>query len=91
MFRTSKKVVGLSILAFDLTIGAAHATTLGVNCSTVSGPTELAAANISCGQFNPAICQTISWRVAAGAVQVTRLRTGPAAAVGFLYILTWEL
>jgi hypothetical protein len=53
MFRASKKIVGLSILAFGLTIGTAHATTIVINCSTASSPTELTG-NIVCSQFSPA-------------------------------------
>ena len=42
----------LALLPTLVLTGVASASTMIVNCSVVSGPTELVAANIACGQFN---------------------------------------
>jgi len=48
-----------ALLAFSMLSSIASASTLIVNCSTVSGPTELASAAILCPQFN-LLGQTLS-------------------------------
>jgi PEP-CTERM motif len=57
----------LALLAAWPVGGAASASTLIVNCSTVSGQTELAGGAISCGQFNlPDTLSSISIAVSGG-------------------------
>src|SRR5713101_3822525 len=58
MKRLGKRL--FAILPILLVAGAASANTLIVNCSPVSGPTELVSADITCGQFGLGAGFTVS-------------------------------
>jgi PEP-CTERM motif len=71
----------VAILPTLLFAGVASGSTLVVNCSTVSGPTELVSAAIACGQFNigGATLANISIAVSGGITGTITLTNGDSS------------
>jgi hypothetical protein len=70
-----------ALLPILLFAGVASASTLIVNCSTASGPTELVAAAVTCGQFNigGATLSNISIAVSGGITGSITLTNGDSS------------